>query len=499
MVNFNSISFEREIFIVKISEGDIALKKKSDLKYFFEPQSVAVIGSFKEGFFGGYVVVKTLLNAGFTGRIFPVNPSYKEVLGLKVYPSIKEIPEEIDLTLIIINCKAVPGVLRECAEKGVKAVIVVADGFAERDEEGAKLQKEILKIARQNGIRIIGPNTAGIANPIGGVLPNPYEIGYEKLKPGGIAICAQTGIINPQAFPYDDLHYGVSKICDFGNKSDVDECDMLEYLENDPATKVITMYLESIGDGRRFLEISRRVTLKKPVLILKSGRTKEGARVSASHTGSLAMDDQIFNAACKQAGIIRLENFLELFELPKIFAYQPLPKGNRLGMVTFTGGVGVLAIDEVAKYNLSIATLSRETATKLNAIFPGLGKAIVDIGPVMVLVNNYTEIYSKILKDILADDDIDCLFNVIWVGPSREYVEDYLKFYKELQGRCQKTIATWIYGPRIPFLNEMAYRLEDLGFPVFPNIEMAIKALGITCQYATTRREKSDEAASHNQ
>ena len=482
----------------KVSGGEIVSKKKSDLKYFFEPKSVAVIGSLREGFFGGYVAVKSLLNAGFTGKVYPVNPSYKEVLGLKVYPSIKDIPEKIDLVLIIINCRSVPGVMRECAEKGVKAVIVVADGFSERDEEGAELQKEILKIARQNGMRIIGPNTAGIANPIGGVLPNPYEIGYEKIKPGGIAICAQTGIINPQAFPYSDLHYGVSKICDFGNKSDVDECDMLEYLESDPATKVITMYLEGIRDGRRFLKISKRVTLKKPVLILKSGRTKEGARVSASHTGSLAMDDQIFNAACKQAGIIRLENFLELFELPKIFAYQPLPKGNRLGMVTFTGGVGVLAIDEVAKYNLSIAALSPETATKFNAIFPGLGKTIVDIGPVMVLANHYTEIYSKILNDVMADEDIDCIFNVIWVGPSGEYIEDYLKIYKELQGRYQKTIATWIYGPRIPFLNEMAYQLEDLGFPVFPSIEMAIKALGIACQYEMTRREKSDETVFHH-
>lgn len=499
MVNFNSISFEKEVFIVKIPEGDIALKKKSDLKYFFEPKSIAVIGSFKEGFFGGYVVVKSLLNAGFAGEIYPVNPSYKEVLGLKVYPSIKDITEEIDLVLIIINCRAVPGVMRECVERRIKAAIVVADGFAERDEEGARLQKEILKIARHNGMRIVGPNTAGIANPAKGLIPNPYEIGYERLKTGGIAICGQTGMINPQAFPYDDLHYGVSKLCDFGNKSDVDECDMLEYLENDPATKVITMYLESIGDGRRFLEISKGVASKKPVLILKSGRTKEGAHVSTSHTGSLAVDDQIFNAACKQTGVIRLKNFLELFELPKIFAYQPLPKGNRLAMVTFTGGVGVIAIDEVTKYHLSIATLSPETETKLNAIFPGLGKTIVDIGPAMVLSNNYTEIYSKILKDVLADDEIDCIFNVIWVGPSGKYVEDYLKFYKELQGRYQKTIATWIYGPKIPFLNEMAYQLEDLGFPVFSNIEMAIKALGIACQYAMARREKSDEAASHNQ
>ena len=464
-------------------ECEASGSEKSILSLFFEPQSVAVIGSLREGYFGGYVVIKTMLNAGYGGKIYPVNPAYQEVLGLKVYPSIKEIPEKIDLAIIMINRRSVPNVMRECAEKGIRAVIVVADGFAERDEEGARLQNEILDIARKAGIRIIGPNTAGVVNSANGFIPDPYEPGYEKVKPGGVAICAQTGMINPQAFPYADLHYGVSKICDYGNKCDVDECDLLEYLESDPATKVISMYLESIRDGRRFLNISKRVAAKKPVLILKSGRTKEGTKVSASHTGALAVDDQIFSAACKQGGIIRLERFRELFELPKIFSLQPLPKGNRLGMVTFTGGVGVLAIDEGAKYGLSVARLSPEIANKLNSIFPGLGKPVVDIGPPMA-VNNYMTIYSDIFKTVLLDDKIDCLFNVIWTSPFKEFVEEYLKFYEALKGNYQKTIATWIYGPSIPLVNEMSGRMEDLGFPIFSDLEMAIKALGIAYQYS---------------
>ena len=465
---------------------EVSESEKSVMELFFEPQSVAVIGSLKEGYFGGYVVIKTLLNAGFVGKIYPVNPSYQKVLGLKVYPSIREIPEKIDLVLIMINRRSVPDVMRECAGKGIKAVIVVADGFAERDEEGAKLQNEILEIARQAGIRVIGPNTAGIVNSGNGLTPNPYEPGYEKVKSGAVAICAQTGMINPQAFPYADLHYGVSKICDFGNKCDVDECDLLEYLEGDPATKVITMYLESIRDGRRFLKMSRRVAAKKPVLILKSGRTKEGAKASASHTGALAVDDEIFNAACKQAGIIRLEKFHELFELPKIFL-QPLPKGNRLGIVTLTGAVGVLAIDEGAKYGLSAARLSPETIEKLNAIFPSLGKSVVDMGPPMAL-GSYIAIYPDILKTVLADDNIDCLLNVIWTSPFKEFVEEYLKFYEGLQGSYQKTIATWIYGPSVPLIKEMSGRMEDLGFPVFSDVETAMKALGIAYQYSIRKK-----------
>jgi acyl-CoA synthetase (NDP forming) len=471
-------------------EGEVSRSGKSALSLFFEPQSVAVVGSLREGYFGGYVVVKTLLNAGFGGKIYPVNPSYQEVLGLKAYPSINEIPEKIDLALIMINRRSVPNVMRECAGKGIKSVIVVADGFAERDEEGAKLQNEILEIAREAGIRILGPNTAGVVNSANGLIPDPYEPGYKKVKPGAVAICAQTGMINPQAFPYADLHYGVSKICDFGNKCDVDECDLLEYLESDPATKVITMYLESIQDGQRFLKISKRVTAQKPVLILKSGRTKEGAKVSASHTGALAVDDQIFSAACQQAGIIRLEKFREFFELPKIFSLQPLPKGNRLGIVTFTGGVGVLAIDEGAKYGLSVARLSPEIAKKLDTIFPGLGKTVVDIGPPMA-VNNYMTIYSEIIKTVLSDDHIDCLFNVIWTSPFKEFVEEYLKFYGELRGSHQKTIATWIYGPSIPLINDMSSRMEDLGFPVFSDLETAIKALGMAYQYSN--RKKGEE------
>jgi acetyltransferase len=461
--------------------------EKSALSLFFEPESVAVVGSLREGYFGGYVVIKTLLNAGFAGKIYPINPSYQEVLGLKVYPSIKDVPEKMDLALIMINRRSVPEVLKQCAAKEIKAVIVVADGFAERDEEGVRLQNEIVKIAREAGIRIIGPNTAGIVNSANGLIPDPYEPGYKTVKPGAVAICAQTGMINPQAFPYADLHYGVSKICDYGNKCDVDECDLLEYLENDPATRVITMYLESIQDGQRFLDISRRVSAQKPILILKSGRTKEGARVSASHTGALAVDDQIFSAACKQAGIIRLEKFREFFELPKIFSLQPLPKGNRLGIVTFTGGVGVLAIDEGAKYGLKVGKLSPEIAKKLNAIFPGLGKTVVDIGPPMA-VNNYMTIYSDILKTILADDQIDCLFNVIWTSPFKEFVEEYLKFYESLQGYDQKTIATWVYGPSIPLIHEMSGRMEDMGFPVFSDLETAIKALGMAYQYSNRRK-----------
>jgi len=456
---------------------------QDDLHSFFEAEGIAIIGTFREGWFGGSVAIKSLLQAGYEGRIYPVNPTYKEVYGLQVYSSVNEVQGGFDLAIIMINAQSVPQVLRECAQKGAKAAIVVADGFAERDQEGAILQRQIVEIARETGMRIIGPNTAGIVNAANGLNMCPYDAGYYNLREGSVAICAQTGMTNPQAFPYSDLNYGVSKICDFGNKCDVDECDLLEYLDEDSATGVISMYLESIRNGRRFLEVVERVSSRKPVLILKSGKTGEGARASASHTGSLAVNDQIFDAACTQAGALRLERFNDLFEIPKMFAYQPLPEGNRMGIITITGGVGVLSIDEGEKYGLVASQLSTNTMTPLNEIFPTLGTMPVDLGPPAASLRNFSSRYPEIFKAVMADANIDCLFNIQWVDPIGELDEAYENAYKEIRAMFRKPMATWLYGPHKQRIDEMRQRMERLGFPVFPDPETSIRALGLALRY----------------
>lgn len=456
---------------------------RNDLCSFFDARSVAVIGTFREGWFGGSVVIKSLMNAGYKGQIYPINPTYKKVQGLKVYPAVSDVHRRIDLALIMINAQSVPQVLRECAEKGVKAVIVVADGFAERDQGGVLLQREIVGIAQRTGIRIIGPNTAGIVNTVNGLNMCPYDAGYYKLREGSVAICAQTGMTSPQAFPYHDLQFGVSKICDFGNKCDVDESDLLEYLEEDPETRVISMYLESITNGRRFLEVVSRVALRKPVLLLKSGKTQEGARASASHTGSLAVDDHIFEAACNQAGALRLERFNDLFEMPKMFAYQPLPRGNRMGIITITGGVGVLSIDEGAKYGLVVSTLSPRTRDSLNDIFPNLGEIPVDIGPPAAAIKDFPSRYPEIFNAVMADENVDCLFNILWVDHVGGLVEAYEKVYKLIRDTYRKPMVTWLYGPNTAGVDEMRQRMEELGFPVFPDPETSIRALGMALRF----------------
>lgn len=463
----------------------------SDLGRFFEPESLAVIGSFREGFFGGSVIVKSLLKAGYKGKIFPINPAYQEVHGLQVYPSIKDVPQQVDLAMVMINARSVPQVVRECAAKGVRAMIVVSDGFAERDEAGARLQKELLEVAGQEGIRIIGPNTAGVVNTANGFNPSAYDAGYYRIRKGPIAIGAMTGMTNPQAFPYPDLRFGVSKICDFGNKGDVDECDLIEYLGQDLDTGVISLYLESVRDSRRLIETARRVTKTKPVLVFKSGKTREGAKASASHTGSMAVDDKVFGGLCRQSGILRLEEFQDLFEMPKIFASQALPKGGRLGIVTITGAVGVVIIDEGAKYAVSLTTLSSATRQAFDGIFPGLGTMPVDIGPMMAAVRNPFEIYANVVEAVAADCNVDMLFNVVWANPAEGIFNSTLKVYERIRDRIEKPIATWIYGPSSEAAADMARRIEEMGFPVFASPEKCIRALGLAYQYSRIRNQRT--------
>lgn len=454
---------------------------------FFDPRGIAIIGSFREGHFGGYVIVKSLIGAGYHGAVYPVNPGYKEALGLRVYPSLRDISGEVDLAIILVNARTVSEILKACADKGIRSVIVVSDGFSERDEAGARLQDEIVALAKRTGLRIIGPNTAGVVNTANGFNPCPYEAGYSRLRQGTTAICAQTGMVNPQAFPYPDLHFGVSKICDFGNKCDVDEGDILEYLASDGKTNVISMYLESIRDGQRFLSVAKRVARQKPTLVLKSGRTKEGAKASESHTGSLAMDDQIFEAACLQSGILRLDRFRDIFEMPKIFASQEPPKGNGLGIVTVTGGVAVMAIDESAKQGLSLAKLGAGTAGALEKLFVGLGKNPVDVGPMMAAVPNAFDLYPRIFGLLLSDENVDVLFTVLWATPAGNIISRYVETYEGLKARFRKPVVTWIYGPDAGAIAELTKRLEGIGFPVFDTPEKCIRALGLLWRYASSK------------
>ncbi len=459
----------------QLQEPDLGIKS------LFEPQSVAIIGSFKENTPGGYTIMQQLLEFGFEGKVYPINPSYNTALGRRVYPSITQVPELVDIAIVMTSCRVVPSILRECAEKGVKAAIIVADGFAERDKAGAMLQEEIVDIACHSGMRLLGPNTIGVANPAIGLVLNPYELGYRKIVAGSVALCSQTGILGAQALPLENKHYGISKICDCGNKCDIDEVDLLTYLGEDPQTNVIAMHLEDIKDGHSFLNKAREVASRKPVLILKPGRTKESAKAVASHTGSLAGEDQIYDAAFKQAGIIRVNSIGELLDFAKVLALQPLPSGNRVAFITTTGGGGIVGIDTAVQWGLTPAEFSRQTLEKLAQIFPFLTGNPVDIGPAFPLVWDTPEsLYEKVTRAVIEDENVDSIVVVLWSRLPLSLIE----IFRQLKEHTSKPITIWLYGTELRDIAEWSYHMEEVGIPTYHEFDTAVKALGVLFQYS---------------
>jgi len=293
---------------------------RTSLDLFFRPKSVAVVGASPKPEKLGCIVIENLIKMGYPGKIYPVNPNYTEIQGLRAYPSVRDIPRPTDVAIILVPADAVIEVLKELAEKGVKHAVISTGGFSEVDEEGVKRQREIIEISRRSGIRIIGPNTTGIVSTHDR-FSTTFVRGY--VRPGTVAYVAQTGIFGglTSSLISTREYFGISRIIGLGNKVDVDDADALEYLENDPETKVILMYIEGLKESRHFLEVARRVSRKKPILALKGGKTPAGAKASHSHTASLATNDSIVDAAFKQAGVIRVSNYMDLVNYAKAFAY----------------------------------------------------------------------------------------------------------------------------------------------------------------------------------
>jgi len=451
---------------------------KVSFKALFEPRNIAVIGSFKEVLMGGYGVTKSLLDFGFSGNIYPVNPVYSETLGMKVYPTADQVPDVIDLAIIVTPPSAVPTVIGQCAQRGAKAAIIVSDGFAEASKEGAILQHEVVDIAHRNGMRLIGPNTIGIINTANGLVTTPYFTGYDRIQRGAVAYSSQTGIIGAQALPYEDYACPVSKMCDFGNKCDLNEIDLLEYLADDPETKVIAIHTEDIKDGRKFMDVAQRIAANKPVLVLKPGRNEASAKAVASHTGSLAGNDQIYENAFKQAGVIRVDTWQEFLEIPKVFASQPLPQGNRIAVFTVSGAAGIMAIDAAAEHGLIAAQLSSTTTDKLSMISPRLARNPVDAGQVWTIVTDFIPTIEPMITTLLGDSNVDCILLILWTSSTAQTLA-LVDMFQRLKPQFSKPMTVWLYGPKLSCKEELSRELETLGVPTYLNLETAAKALGI--------------------
>jgi len=465
----------------------------SELRPFFEPRSVAILGSLRELAGEAFAVVHNMLQWGYEGDIYPINPSYSEVLGIKAYPTVNDVEGPIDLAMVITPPATLAGIIRQCAEKGIRAVIIGTEGFAETGEAGAKHQRELVDLARSLGIRLLGPNTIGTLNAYNGLTTNQYLIGYNTIRKGNIAYSSQTGFVGAQGQPLEDRAYPISKMCDFGNKCDVDEADLLDYLLSDPETDVIGMHLEDIKRGRRFMDALRKTAAHKPVVILKAGRTGPGAIASASHTGSLAGSEQVHDTVFRQCGAVRVRTWQEFWDVPKLFAYQPLPKGNRIAMTTPTGGVGVVAVDAAVDVGLSIAQLSQPSIDKLARLSTKLGKNPIDLGPTMVLTDAPMSLYEEIVGIMLDDIDVDCAIIVLYAGMIGSDA-DTIDMMDRLRRRISKPVTVWIYGTKVDKRERVSRLLEEMGLPTYLDLETAIRALGLAAEYARYRSRLGDQA-----
>jgi len=370
----------------------------------FRPRSVAVIGaSRKRGSIAGEVF-HNLLSSEFPGPIYPVNPAARSVQSVRAYPSILDVPDEVDLAVIVVPQRIALDAVKECAKKGVRGIVMITAGFAEVGEEGRAAQAEIARVVREHGMRMLGPNCLGLLNTDPAVRLNAT---FAPTWPptGGVAIASQSGALGISLLDYArNLGIGISMFASTGNKADISGNDLLEYWEGDDATRLIVLYLESFGNPVRFMEIARRVSKKKPILVVKSGRTAAGARAASSHTGALAGMDVAVDALLGQAGVIRADTMDELFLLAGLLTNQPVPQGNRVAILTNAGGLGIMASDACESRGLELPELSANTIESLHAFLP---RAASIANPVDMLASASAEDYERSLQLLLRDERID--------------------------------------------------------------------------------------------
>jgi acyl-CoA synthetase (NDP forming) len=334
----------------------------------FYARSVALVGASNDGRKWGFVTLKHLVDGGFAGRIYPVNPSEDEILGLKVYKNIGDLPETPDMAVIVVPPPTVPDVIKQCVDKGIKAGIIITAGFAELGSEGARMQWQITDTARAGGMVFVGPNCNGVMSPW-----NKQYVQFPSffVPPGPIAVVAQSGnVMDSLARQVMMYGQGCSVCVASGNEASLHIEDYLEYLADDPHTRVILSYIEGFKNGDRFIKVAREVSKKKPIIMVKAGRTQAGAAAAASHTASIAGSDVIFDAVCKQTGIIRAASLDELVNIGLGLLRQPLPKGRGLGIVTAGGGWGVLAADACAALGFNVVKLPEATIKELDKLLP---------------------------------------------------------------------------------------------------------------------------------
>jgi len=468
-----------------------------ELDPIFSPKSVAVIGASATPGKVGHDIFANILRGGYSGTLYPVNPHAKSILCVRAYPTIKEIPDPVDLAMIILPPHPALEAVKEAAEMGVKGIVIVSAGFREVGGEGLELEKRIVSICRQAGIRVVGPNCLGVINPLPEIRLNA-SFSARMPAPGKISFISQSGALCTAVLDFAaDRNFGFSKFISIGNKADVDELDLLLYLHEDPNTEVIMIYLEELRRGPEFIETAKAITSgyrRTPILVIKSGRTTAGARAAASHTGSLAGSEAVYDAIFKQSGIIRAQSIHELFDFADAFAYKEesalgklkrkMPRGNRVAIVTNAGGPGIVATDMTVSSGLKLAQFSAGTIKALQQHLPETANLQ---NPVDVIGDASYDRYENALSAVIQDEDVDGAL-VILTPQSMTNALGTAEAIVRVARSSNKPILCCFMG--IVDVSLGVKYLQEHGYPVFNFPEDAAKAFGALYDYArwTNRR-----------
>ena len=452
------------------------------LSKFFEPKSVAVIGASGTPHKPGNDVIRNILANEYKGKLYLVNPKGGEIHGIKVHRSIQELPKGIDLAIIILPAKGNVRALKNCVDQGIEYFVLAAGGFSEVDEKGKTIQEEITRFIAETGIRVLGPNTSGHTSTPHNFTSSFFPLG--KIPKGSISYINQTGNFATHTMRYiiTGEHFGIARVIGLGNKLDVEESEVLEYLSEDPHTKAIFMYLEGIKYPKRFMEVAQKVTKIKPVVLLKGGSTQEGVRAALAHTASLASDDKIVDGALKQAGVVRVFKYSQLFQVAKAISSMPLPQGNRVSFLAPSGAMLVVLTDLCRQQlGLDVPALKEPTRERLQEISPAYIRMRnpVDIWP-SAGVHGIEYAYGEGMEAVLKDPNIDAVVPILMLTedtgvPPLDFVVELARRYPE------KPIYVTFSGDK-KYMDQAKAFLEPKGVPTYPMIEEPLETLSVLAQ-----------------
>lgn len=443
----------------KVSKPERPQVDARSLDVIFAPKTVAVVGATEKQGSVGRTILWNLLSNPFGGTVYPINVTRPNVLGIKAYPNVKQVPEQIDLAVIVTPAPTVPDVIADCVDAGVRGAIVISAGFKEVGPAGAELERKILEHARRGRMRIIGPNCLGVMRPFGGL--NATFAG-DMARPGSVGFISQSGALGTAVLDWSlREHVGFSAFVSIGSMLDVNWGDLIDYLGDDPYTKCIVIYMESIGDARSFLSAAREVALAKPIVVIKAGRTEQAAKAAASHTGSLAGSDEVLDAAFRRVGVLRVDRIADVFNIAEVLAKQPRPKGPRLSIVTNAGGPGVLAVDSLIRAGGELTELTEETIKEYNTFLPGPWS---HGNPIDILGDADATRYAKALEVAAKDPHSDGMLVILTPQAMSDPTgtAEKLRPYAKIEGK--PVLASWMGGAVVARGEEI---LNQAGIPTY--------------------------------